>query len=83
MVWCSFSEDISVLSSDGSVVKKNGKGQRKTMQIPLLEEDELLSAQDLIDFTPIHRCCQIFNVIVSIAFLHMKCTHNLSSHAYL
>ncbi|KAL3981604.1 Exocyst complex subunit Sec15-like family protein [Acanthocheilonema viteae] len=52
-----------VLSSDGSVVKKNDKGQRKTMQIPLLEEDELLSAQDLIDFTPIHRCCQIFNVI--------------------
>lgn len=52
-----------VLSLDGSVVKKNDKGQRKTMQISLPEEDELLSAQDLIDFTPIHRCCQIFNVI--------------------
>lgn len=42
------------------------------MQVPLIEEDELLSAQDLIDFTPIHRCCQIFNVIVSAVFLRYE-----------
>ncbi|VDN58698.1 unnamed protein product [Dracunculus medinensis] len=50
------------LSSDGSIVKKE-KNERKTNQIPMLEEDELMSAQDLIDFTPVHRCCQIFNVL--------------------
>ncbi|VDN34027.1 unnamed protein product [Gongylonema pulchrum] len=53
------------LSSDGSIIKKtDDKTQRKIVQMPILDEDELLSAQDLIDFTPIHRCCQIFNVIV-------------------
>ncbi|VDD94048.1 unnamed protein product [Enterobius vermicularis] len=53
------------LSSDGSIVKKNegvpdSKSDRNSN---LQEEDELLSAQDLIDFTPVHRCCQIFNVL--------------------
>lgn len=72
LAFYSFSEKFLVLSLDGSVVKKNDKGQRKTMQISLPEEDELLSAQDLIDFTPIHRCCQIFNVIVSIAILQYE-----------
>uniref|UniRef100_A0A0N4YC48 Exocyst complex component 6 (inferred by orthology to a C. elegans protein) n=1 Tax=Nippostrongylus brasiliensis TaxID=27835 RepID=A0A0N4YC48_NIPBR len=28
-----------------------------------LQDDEKVSAQDLIDFTPVHRCCQIFNVL--------------------
>ncbi|VDL77689.1 unnamed protein product [Nippostrongylus brasiliensis] len=28
-----------------------------------MQDDEKVSAQDLIDFTPVHRCCQIFNVL--------------------
>ncbi|VDN08177.1 unnamed protein product [Thelazia callipaeda] len=54
---------LNELSSDGSIVKKMEKISRKTFQVISAEEDEQLSAQDLIDFTPVHRCCQIFNVI--------------------
>uniref|UniRef100_A0A915BPH7 Exocyst complex component n=2 Tax=Parascaris univalens TaxID=6257 RepID=A0A915BPH7_PARUN len=52
------------LSSDGSIVMKNEwKVERKVRQASVHDDDELLSAQDLIDFTPVHRCCQIFNVL--------------------
>lgn len=43
--------------------------ERKVVRVPVLEDDELLSAQDLIDFTPVHRCCQIFNVLVCFLVL--------------
>ncbi|VDK43756.1 unnamed protein product [Anisakis simplex] len=60
-------ENVSVeLSSDGSIVLKNEsktERRRSTGRTSVHDEDELLSAQDLIDFTPVHRCCQIFNVL--------------------
>ncbi|CAL2051197.1 unnamed protein product [Caenorhabditis brenneri] len=49
------------VSADGSIVKKNVSPKRYP-QVQL-EDDEQVSAQDLIDFTPVHRCCQIFNVL--------------------
>lgn len=46
-------------------MKNEWKVERKVRQASVHDDDELLSAQDLIDFTPVHRCCQIFNVLVS------------------
>uniref|UniRef100_A0A0N5ALF3 Exocyst complex component n=1 Tax=Syphacia muris TaxID=451379 RepID=A0A0N5ALF3_9BILA len=53
------------LSSDGSIVKKNDAAKElgSERSSAAQDDDELLSAQDLIDFTPVHRCCQIFNVL--------------------
>uniref|UniRef100_A0A1I7TR37 Exocyst complex component n=1 Tax=Caenorhabditis tropicalis TaxID=1561998 RepID=A0A1I7TR37_9PELO len=49
------------VSADGSIVKKNvSPKQYPQAQV---EDDEQMSAQDLIDFTPVHRYCQIFNVL--------------------
>ncbi|MFH4980881.1 hypothetical protein AB6A40_007590 [Gnathostoma spinigerum] len=50
------------LSSDGSIVKHESEDEPVT-DVADEEQDDLLSAQDLIDFTPVHRCCQIFNVL--------------------
>uniref|UniRef100_A0A914RIS2 Exocyst complex component 6 n=1 Tax=Parascaris equorum TaxID=6256 RepID=A0A914RIS2_PAREQ len=44
-------------------MKNEWKVERKVRQASVHDDDELLSAQDLIDFTPVHRCCQIFNVL--------------------
>ncbi|VDM64919.1 unnamed protein product [Angiostrongylus costaricensis] len=59
--------DVEVaVSADGSLVRKmtvNGVAPIHTSDS--LEDDEKVSAQDLIDFTPVHRCCQIFNVLGS------------------
>uniref|UniRef100_A0A1I8ATR9 Exocyst complex component n=1 Tax=Steinernema glaseri TaxID=37863 RepID=A0A1I8ATR9_9BILA len=54
-------EDIR-LSSDGSV-SRDSTGPKLKRTSTGDDDDENLSAQDLIDFTPIHRCCQIFNVL--------------------
>ncbi|CAI5453981.1 unnamed protein product [Caenorhabditis angaria] len=50
------------VSADGSIVKKQMSPKKQYSQ-ETTEDDEQLSAQDLIDFTPVHRCCQIFNVL--------------------
>ncbi|TKR80500.1 hypothetical protein L596_014567 [Steinernema carpocapsae] len=56
-------EDIR-LSSDGSVSLRRDSTDKLLHRTSTGDDDdENLSAQDLIDFTPIHRCCQIFNVL--------------------
>ncbi|KJH51420.1 hypothetical protein DICVIV_02434 [Dictyocaulus viviparus] len=64
--------DVEIaVSADGSLVRKttlNGTVPVNTsdsFELVLFQEDEKVSAQDLIDFTPVHRCCQIFNVLGS------------------
>ncbi|CAJ0575891.1 unnamed protein product, partial [Mesorhabditis spiculigera] len=52
-----------IVSADGSLVKRKVEKSGKATKSEQAEEDEKLSAQDLIDFTPVHRCCQIFNVL--------------------
>lgn len=52
------------LSEDGSILNSkiiNGNNNKNSMIV--LEENNL-SAQDRIDYGPVHRCCQIFNVLV-------------------
>lgn len=42
----------------------NGAIASKSRMINL--EEDSLSALDRIDYGPVHRCCQIFNVLVNI-----------------
>nr|CDJ86544.1 Exocyst complex subunit Sec15 domain containing protein [Haemonchus contortus]CDJ96443.1 Exocyst complex subunit Sec15 domain containing protein [Haemonchus contortus] len=57
--------DVEIaVSADGRLLKKNtSNGSAPVHTSDSLEDDEKVSAQDLIDFTPVHRCCQIFNVL--------------------
>ncbi|VDK56549.1 unnamed protein product, partial [Cylicostephanus goldi] len=57
--------DVEVaVSADGRLVKKSASnGSAPVHNTDSFEDDEKVSAQDLIDFTPVHRCCQIFNVL--------------------
>ncbi|KAK6732570.1 hypothetical protein RB195_016751 [Necator americanus] len=57
--------DVEIaVSADGRLVRKNtSNGAAVVEHADSLEDDEKVSAQDLIDFTPVHRCCQIFNVL--------------------
>uniref|UniRef100_A0A914CIF4 Exocyst complex component 6 n=1 Tax=Acrobeloides nanus TaxID=290746 RepID=A0A914CIF4_9BILA len=50
------------ISKDGSLMKKSPRNSENSLEIHQRKE-ESLSAQDKIDFAPIHRCCQIFNVL--------------------
>ncbi|CAB3400449.1 unnamed protein product [Caenorhabditis bovis] len=50
------------VSADGSLVKKNASPKKSYSQ-ERIDGDDQISAQDLIDFTPVHRCSQIFNVL--------------------
>uniref|UniRef100_A0AC35TTS5 Exocyst complex component 6 n=1 Tax=Rhabditophanes sp. KR3021 TaxID=114890 RepID=A0AC35TTS5_9BILA len=53
------------LSSDGSVHKTSiAKRQRTSRQEDEDEDDETFNrVGNLVDYTPIHRCCQIFNIL--------------------
>ncbi|CAI4220836.1 unnamed protein product, partial [Auanema sp. JU1783] len=51
------------ISSDGSIIRKQEKHSIKSKSPTKGWDAEALSAQDLIDYTPIHRCCQIFTVL--------------------
>uniref|UniRef100_A0A915DX01 Exocyst complex component EXOC6/Sec15 N-terminal domain-containing protein n=1 Tax=Ditylenchus dipsaci TaxID=166011 RepID=A0A915DX01_9BILA len=56
-------QDIE-LSEDGSLLKKSPRSETSnSTKNKALSEEENLSAQDMIDFGPVHRCCQIFNVL--------------------
>ncbi|CAJ0608267.1 unnamed protein product [Cylicocyclus nassatus] len=57
--------DVEIaVSADGRLVKKSASnGSAPVQNTDSFEDDEKVSAQDLIDFTPVHRCCQIFNVL--------------------
>ncbi|EPB79119.1 putative exocyst complex subunit Sec15 [Ancylostoma ceylanicum] len=57
--------DVEIaVSADGRLVKKSASNGAAPIHCSdSLEDDEKVSAQDLIDFTPVHRCCQIFNVL--------------------
>lgn len=61
------------LSSDGSILLKNANQNidltiNKTglfeSKLSTKQDEIKFSALDKIDYSPIHRCCQIFNVLV-------------------
>ncbi|PAV62595.1 hypothetical protein WR25_26425 isoform B [Diploscapter pachys] len=51
------------VNEDGSIVKKGNTKRNRRSMTNGFDEDETMSAQDIIDYTPVHRCCQIFNVL--------------------
>ncbi|WKX95838.1 hypothetical protein Q1695_012353 [Nippostrongylus brasiliensis] len=57
--------DVEIaVSADGRLLRKNtSNGAAAVTASDSVDDDEKVSAQDLIDFTPVHRCCQIFNVL--------------------
>ncbi|KAF8363690.1 sec-15, partial [Pristionchus pacificus] len=51
------------ISADGALINQDSAGNKPAKRVSDFDDSEQLSAQDLIDFTPIHRCSQIFNVL--------------------
>ncbi|GMT06850.1 hypothetical protein PENTCL1PPCAC_29024, partial [Pristionchus entomophagus] len=51
------------ISADGALINQDSAANKPAKRISDFDDSEQLSAQDLIDFTPIHRCSQIFNVL--------------------
>ncbi|KAI1724168.1 exocyst complex subunit sec15-like domain-containing protein [Ditylenchus destructor] len=52
------------LSEDGSLLKKTVKGEsQNAAKSKVATDEDNQSAQDRLDFGPVHRCCQIFNVL--------------------
>ncbi|GMT35890.1 hypothetical protein PFISCL1PPCAC_27187, partial [Pristionchus fissidentatus] len=51
------------ISADGALINQESAPNKPLKRISDLDDSEQISAQDMIDFTPIHRCSQIFNVL--------------------
>ena len=67
-------DDFIQISTDGSILKRktdespfqsNSAESRRQPKIEHQHATKKISIQDKIDFGPLHRCCQIFNVLVS------------------
>ena len=70
-----FTEFDIMLSEDGSLVKKQTGNSKRTSEnsasiaeqhqlIGQINKNRRMDLQDKMDFGPVHRCCQIFNVLV-------------------
>uniref|UniRef100_A0A914YDI6 Exocyst complex subunit Sec15 C-terminal domain-containing protein n=1 Tax=Panagrolaimus superbus TaxID=310955 RepID=A0A914YDI6_9BILA len=59
----SFAKDDIQLSKDGTIVQRTPRTSDMEKKKIAEQYETNLSATDNIDFAPIHRCCQIFNVL--------------------